>query len=289
MPMMKTRKRLSVFLGVFMAAGALLTAGIAGAETLTEKLDRTVPLQGGSQVWLSNVNGGVTLEVWDRNEVRIQAEKKVKAGDADVARKYMSALKIDITQGADGLRIDTKYPRKGGSGFFDWMFGKDVNANVTYRLQVPRRAALGIENVNGGISVTGTRAKAHLETVNGGITVKDVQGAMVLETVNGGIDVIRSAGALRASSVNGGIDAELSDLPDGSELRLASTNGGISLRLPRDARLSIDAGTTNGRVRSDLSIDGGQPGKRSLKGDLNGGGGKLYAHTTNGSIDINGL
>ncbi len=282
MSRVQTCKRLSVFLGL------LLMAGAAGAETLTEKLDRTVPLQAGSQVRLSNVNGAVTLEAWDRNEVHIMAEKKVKAGDADVARKYMSELKIDISQGPDGLRIDTQYPRK-GSGFFDWMFGKDVNANVTYRLQVPRRAALHVVSVNGGVSATGTRGPAHLETTNGGITVRNVQGQMTLETVNGGIDVIKSAGALRASSVNGGIDAELSDLPDGSEIRLASTNGGISLRLPRDARFSIDAGTTNGRVRSDLSIEGGQPGKRSLQGDLNGGGGKLYAHTTNGSIDINGL
>lgn len=282
MPMMKTRKGLSVFLGL------LFMAGIAGAETLTEKLDRTLPLQAGDQVRLSNVNGAVTVEAWDRNEVHIMAEKKVKAGDADVARKYMSQLKINITQGTDGLRIETVYPRR-NNGFFDWMFGKDVNANVTYRLQVPRRAALQIGNVNGSVSVTGTRGRASLDTVNGGITVRNVQGAMTLETVNGGIDVIKSAGALKAGSVNGGIDAELSDLPDGSEIRIASTNGGINLRLPRDARLSIDAGTTNGRVRSDLSIEGGQPGKRSLKGDLNGGGGTLYAHTTNGSIDINGL
>ena len=284
MSVVKTCKRLSVFLGLLLA----VTAGAAGAETLTEKLDRTVPLKAGSQVWLSNVNGAVTLEAWDRDEVHIMAEKKVKAGDADVARKYMSQLKIEIVQNADGLRIDTKYPRK-GNGFFDWMFGKDVNANVTYRLQVPRRAALHVVSVNGGVSATGTRGSAHLETTNGGIKVLNVQGHMVLETVNGGIDVIRSAGALRAASVNGGIDAELSDLTDGSEIHLSSTNGGINLRLPRDARLSIDAGTTNGRVRSELPIDGGQPGKRSLKGDLNGGGGTLYAHTTNGSIDINGL
>lgn len=282
MPMIKTRKRVSVFLGL------LIAAGVAGAETLTEKLDRTLPLQPGSQVQISNVNGAVTLEAWDRNEVRIEAEKKVKAGDAEVARKYMAQLKINITQNADGLRIDTQHPRREGGGFFDWMFGKDVNANVTYRLHVPRRAALHAVSVNGGISATGTRGRAHLETTNGGITVRDVQGNMVLETVNGGIDVIRSAGALKAGSVNGGINADLSGLPDGSEIRLTSTNGGIDLRLPRDARLSIDAGTTNGRVNSDLSIEGGQPGKRSLQGDLNGGGGKLYLRTTNGSIDIDG-
>lgn len=282
MSTMKTSKRLAVFLGV------LLLGTAAGAETLTEKLDRTVPLQPGSQVQLSNVNGGVTLEAWDRDEVRIEAEKKVKAGNADTARKYMSQLKIDITQGAGGLKIDTRYPRR-ESGLFDWMFGKDVNADVTYRLHVPRRAALHVVTVNGGVSAVGTRGKAHLETTNGGLSVKDVQGDMVMETVNGGIDVQRSAGALRAESTNGAIEADLTGLPADGELHLSTTNGGISIRLPRDARLSIDAGTTNGRVRSDLPIEGGQPGKRSLRGDLNGGGGRLYAQTTNGSIEINGI
>lgn len=282
MSMMKTSKRLAVFLGV------LLLGTAAGAETLKEKLDRTVPLQPGSQVRLSNVNGGVTLEAWDRDEVRVEADKQVKAGNADTARKYMSQLKIDITQGPDGLRIETRYPRR-ESGFLDWMFGKDVNANVNYRLHVPRRAALQVVTVNGGVSVAGTRGKAHLETTNGGLSVDGVQGDLTLETVNGGIDVHRSAGALRAESTNGAIEADLTGLPADSELSLSTTNGGISIRLPRDARLSIDAGTTNGRVRSNLPIEGGQPGKRSLKGDLNGGGGRLSAHTTNGSIEINGI
>ena len=279
MTRMKTKKILPVFLG------ALLLATAAGASTtLKESFDRTVPLQAGSEVRLTNVNGAVTFEAWDRNEVQIHAEKQVKAGNAEDARKAMAQVKIDVAQGADGLRIDTKLPRR-GDGVFEWLFGKQIN--VTYKVRVPRRAALDVETVNGGVQVTGTRGKAHLETTNGGIGVTDVQGNLTLETVNGGIDVRRSAGALRAESTNGHIDAELTDLPADSDLRLTSTNGGIDLRLPRDARLSIDAGTTNGRVHTDFAVTGGQPGKRSLKGDINGGGGLLYAHTTNGSIDIN--
>lgn len=283
MPTVKTQRTLPVFLGLL-----LLAVAAQASETLKEKFDRTVPLQPGSQVRLSNVNGGVTFEAWDRNEVRIEAEKKVKAGKADVARKYMSQLKIEVTQGADGLRVETRHPRR-ESGFFDWMFGNEVNASVTYRVHVPRRVALHAVSVNGAVSATGLRGRTHLETTNGGLSVDGVQGAMTLETVNGGIDITRSAGALRAESTNGGINAQLTSLPDGSDLRLTSTNGAISLRVPRDASLSIDAGTVNGRVSSDLSVEGGPLGKRSFKGDLNGGGGKLYIRTTNGGIDINAV
>jgi DUF4097 and DUF4098 domain-containing protein YvlB len=280
MAMMKTNRILPVFLGV------LLLGTAVGAATLKEAFDRTVPLRPGSQVRLTNVNGAVTFTAWDRNEVRIEAEKQVKTGSAEDARKIMDQVRIEVTQGADGLRIETKLPRR-NDGVFDWLFGKQANVNVIYKVHVPRQAALDVESVNGGVTATGTRGKAHLATTNGAIAVTDVQGDLVLETVNGGIDVRRSAGALRAESTNGSIEAELTDLPAGSDLRLGSTNGGIALRLPRDARLSIDAATTNGRVRTDFAVEGGQPGKRSLKGDINGGGGKLYARTTNGSVEIN--
>jgi DUF4097 and DUF4098 domain-containing protein YvlB len=265
--------------------GLLLPATAAGAATLKEPFNRTVPLRAGSEVRLANVNGGVTLDAWDRDEVKIEAEKRVKAGSPAEARKIMDQVRIEVTQDAKGVRIETKIPRR-ENGFFDWLFGNDANVDVTYRLRVPRRVALDLESVNGGLTVKGTRGKARLETTNGAIDVTDVHGDLDLETVNGAIAVIRSAGALRAGTTNGSIEAELTDLPEGSDLRFETTNGAVSLRLPHDARLSVDASTFNGRISSDFAVEGGQPGKRSLKGDINGGGGRLYVRTTNGGVEI---
>ena len=275
----KLRRILPLFLA------SLLAAAAAEAVTLKEPFNRTVPLRSGSELSLRNVNGGVTVEIWNRDEVRIEAEKRVKAGSSERARQVMEQVKVIVTQSAEGVRIETKIPRR-GDGFFDWIFGNEVNVGVTYRLRVPRRAALDLASVNGGLKVTGTHGRVRLETTNGGITVADVEGDLELATVNGGIDVVRSAGALRASTTNGSIDAELTDLPADSDLRFETTNGRVSLRLPRDARLSVDAATTNGRVQSDFAVDGGQTGKRSLRGDINGGGGRLYIRTTNGGVEI---
>jgi len=279
MPTPKIRKVLPLFLG------CLLLATIAEAVTLKETFDRTVPLRPGAQVRLANVNGGVTFEAWDRDEVRIQAEKRVKAGSTAVAQKIMGQVRIEVAPEAQGLRIETKLPRR-DNGFFDWLFGNQASMSVSYHVHVPRRAGLNVESVNGGLTVAGTRGKARMETTNGGIDLTDVQGNLELTTVNGGINVRRSAGALRAATTNGSIEAELSDLTDGSDLRLETTNGHVVLRLPRDARLSIDAATTNGRVQSDFTVEGGQPGKHSLRGDINGGGGRLFVRTTNGGIEI---
>ncbi|MEA2602256.1 MAG: hypothetical protein QOF89_3248 [Acidobacteriota bacterium] len=278
MPNPNLRRTLAVLCGLLIAASA-------SAATLKENFDKTIPLKPGSQVTLRNINGGVTFEAWDRDEVRIEAEKKVKAGSDEAVRKAMSQVRIEVTPGAGGLRIETKVP-KNGDGLFAWLFNNQVNINVNYRIHVPRRAAVDAETVNGGVNLTGTRGKVRVETTNGGIDIKDVQGDVDAGSTNGGISATRIAGAVKAGTTNGGIDADLLDVPDGSNLQLETTNGGISVRLPRDARLSVDASTTNGRVDSDFEVEGAPKGKRSLKGDINGGGGRLELSTTNGNIDI---
>ena len=267
--------------------GLLLLATAAQADTtLKETFQKTYALKSGGQVSLDNVNGGVKIEAWDKNEVQVVAEKRVKAGKADVAKQYMSQIKIDVTQAAGGLKIVTKLPKR-NNGLFDWMFGKSVSAQVEYKLRVPRSVVLEVENVNGGINVVGTRGRASLATVNGGIDVLRAQGKLTLRTINGGLGVTDSAGTVDAETTNGGIDVALNDVPDGADLSFETTNGGVTVRLPRDIRVSLDAATSNGRVDSDFEVEGnGQPSRRRLAGDINGGGGKLVVRSTNGSVEI---
>jgi hypothetical protein len=271
--------------------GLLLLGAAAPGATLKERFDKTFPLRPGSQVQLTNINGGVTFEAWDRNEVRVEAEKQVKARDSDTARKVMAQIHIDAAPSSAGLRVDTRMPKRGesGGGFWDSLFGNDVNYGVSYTVHVPRRTAVVVQSSNGGIELRGTQGEAHLRTSNGGLTVREVEGDLELRTSNGGITVARSAGALSAKTTNGAIQAELTDLPASSDLSLESTNGGISIRLPRDARFSVDAATSNGGVDSEFPVPGATGRRSKLQGDVNGGGSKLLIRTSNGGIHIRGL
>ena len=272
--------------------GLLILGAAAHGVTLKERFDKTIPLRPGSQVRLTNINGGVTFEAWDRNEVRVEAEKQVKARDSGVARKVMGEIHIDVTPDSSGLRVDTRMPKRGeaGGGFWDALFGDDVNYGVTYTVHVPRRTAVNVVNSNGGIELTGTQGDAHLRTSNGGLNLRNVEGDMELKTSNGGIAIVRSAGALSAKTTNGAIQAELTDVPSNADLSLESTNGGISIRLPRDSRFSLDAATSNGGVDSDFPIAGNpKTGRQRLEGDVNGGGPKLLIRTSNGGVHVRSL
>lgn len=265
----------------------LVSAGMAAqAVTLKDRFQQTYPLQAGGTVTLDNVNGGVTIEAWDKNEVQVVADKEVKAKTDDAAKKAMQQVQIQVGKGAGKLDIVTKLPKREG-GFFEWMAGNNVNINVKYQIKVPRKAALNIETVNGGVRLVGTHGTATVETTNGGLEIDGVHGNLHLETTNGGISVTRSAGAVEAETTNGGIDVELTEVPDGSDLSFETTNGGVTIRLPRDIRVSLDAATSNGRVSSDFDVEGSDgKSRRHLSGDINGGGGKLRVRSTNGSVEI---
>lgn len=259
------------------------TSPARAAETVKENFQKTYPLQAGGELRVENTNGGITVEAWDRNEVRVEAVKQVRAPNAEKAREALKALRIEVTPSAGALEILTRYPRK-GDGFFDWLTGSNVNMSVTYKIKAPRELAANLQSTNGGVRLVGTRGRAELTTTNGGVSVEDVEGNLRLRSTNGGLTVVDAAGTLDGVTTNGGITAHLTEV-DG-DISLRTTNGGVTLRLPESLRATVDVATSNGGIHSDLAVEGGEKTRRSLTGDINGGGGKLFVRSTNGGVRL---
>lgn len=281
MPTLKTLKGVPIFLAL------LLLAGAARAEKLKERFDKTFPLKQGARVELGNVNGAVTFEAWDRNEVRVEAEKWAESKRPDVAKKAVGQLRIQVSQTPAGLKIQTRMPDNHG-GYMDWLTGKEVSMGATYRVRVPRQAVIRADNVNGDLKLSGTQADAKLVNVNGAVSVNGVRGNVDVETVNGAVVLARLDGGVKATTVNGGINAELEDVSE--DLRFETVNGGVKLRLPAGSRLTLDASMAHGVVQSELPVEGRNPKKGNvLKGDVNGGGNKVFIRTVNGAIQLSEL
>lgn len=255
-----------------LSAAALFTATAALGATVTEHVDRTFDVRPGAEVSLRNVNGSITVASWDQPRVRVVAEKKLK-GDRDDVAAAAKELRIEFQQRGGGLAIVTHYPneRDGVSSILDWLTGDDVNAQVTYALTVPRTMNLDISNTNGAIKVS------------------DVAGRLDLDTTNGRIETARCAGSLEASTTNGGIDAELTRVTPGREIDLSTTNGRITVAVPKNFGGEVDAGTTNGAITTDLPVATTRAGENRLRGTINGGGTQMKLRTTNGAIAIKAM
>jgi len=248
----------------------LVVSGAAAALEKEETIDQTYPLGAGGEVSIRNVNGSIEVETWTRDEVRVEAVKKVRASSGGRADEILARTKVSIEASTDRIAIKTELPSSSG-GFLSWVFGNDSSASVSYRITVP------------------SRADVDLGTTNGKLKVRDVAGRVDASSTNGSIDLAGIRGSVDASTTNGGVSVALAEIVGDQDMSFSSTNGGIRVTVPRSAHLSIRATTTNGGIHlDDLAADIRSKSRRRLVADVNGGGPNMHVSTTNGGIRIQG-
>lgn len=254
--MAKTRLLVTVILVVLLGAAVVAVAGDYG---YTEDIDRSFTLPRGGSVTLDNVNGDVTVTVWDSDEVRVRATKSASSAD------LLDRLDVEITESGSTLRIETRYPSQRGG------WGDHGHSKVEYELTVPVWADLdGFDLVNGNLRVDG------------------VDGDIDAESVNGTIELIDVAGSVEASTVNGSLDVLATRIRPGAEVDLESVNGSIDLRLAPGIGVDLDAESVNGRLKNDFGIEvhKGKWVGSDMRGTVGDGSIKVSMETVNGGIRL---
>lgn len=243
---------------------ALLAVSVpaARASAAQEIFERMYRLPLGGTFSLSNVNGPVQVDGWEREQVEIRAVKTAKSDPLDLQR-----VQIEVSALADRVEVTTRYPKDDG-----------VEVWVDYRVRVPYRVLL-----------------SRVETVNGAVRVRGVEGAGELRAVNGNVDLLDSAGRFRARTTNGNLRLELRQLTptwveaaqDTRPLSATTVNGSVFLVLPADADADLEVSSLNGDFRSELPVTTRSLlGPLSFRARLGQGGTLLRLRTVNGAIRI---
>jgi TonB family protein len=163
---------------------------------------------------------------------------------------------------------------------------------------------VSVRTGSGQIDFGEVRGSVRAQTGGGGIRVITVSGPMEVESNGGSICLTRVAGAVQAATAGGTIQAWIN--PDGSSSggkvslagasQLSSGAGDITVFLPRNLAVNIDAMVENGgfsRIDADPALflniqpmgNRGSGPVRAL-GALNGGGETLKLRTTVGKIRL---
>jgi hypothetical protein len=270
------------------------TASAALAYTHEEVVHKTLPAAGIAKLSVSNVNGAVSVQPWDKPEMHIQAKKRVRHSSQETAETYARQIEIAVETKGDALEVRTVMPGLPAErGWVEWFFGLDwlferrvQEASVSYEISTPRRMDAKLVSTNGRVEIGALEGRADLHTTNGAVQAEGTQGAVKAHTTNGAISLVQVAGGCDAATTNGKITAELLSLgSQGCELH--TTNGAIHITLPENVRADLEAFTTNGSVTSELPLAvQGKISKQGMEGKINGGGPPLKLRTTNGSITI---
>lgn len=142
-------------------------------------------------------------------------------------------------------------------------------SSVSYHVYIPRQSNL------------------EAVTRNGGVSAQMVEGTLEFRAMNGGISLDQVGGDVRAETTNGGVNARLGGTTwRGRGLDLRTTNGGVSLTIPRGYNARLETGTTNGGMSVDFPITVQGRIGRHVETQLGSGGPLVRAITTNGGVRI---
>ena len=228
----------------------------------TEKFEQTYPLSANGRVSVSNVNGSISIETWDDNQVKLEVTKIADSKDR------LSEVEVKIDSKPDSFSVETDYDnlRRDGN---DWR--NNGKLEVQYHLIVPKNAVLNeIETVNGSVSITNANNLTKASAVNGNVKATNLRGTANLSTVNGTVE------------------ADFDQLQTGSKISLNTVNGKVYLTLPSDANATLRADSVNGNITNDfgLPVRKGQYVGRDLYGKVGSGDVQIRLNSVNGELSI---
>jgi hypothetical protein len=200
-------------------------------------------------------NGGIQVEGWDGDSVRVTARMQANADDDATAQRLLK----EVTIVSDGRGVRTDGPSS----------HEDEGWSVSYVVQVPRRFDLSLEALNGGLRVSRVTGKMDLRTTNGSVALSEVGGDVHARTQNGSLRV----------ELNGA-------RWDGSGLDAETQNGSVRLSVPEHYAAQLETGTVNGRIDTEIPLTLQGHISRRFSVPLNGGGPTIRALTTNGTVVI---
>lgn len=266
-------------------------------------------------VRVSVETSGGSINVMGKNTDEVTVEMYVrKRGDYVKANEEdLRDWDIEISESNNEVVAHAKRKRKNG-----WNWNRN-NASISFVVYTPKKARADVSTSGGSIelsnltgnqkgrtsggSVTAENILGDLEvrTSGGSINLNDIQGMaeartsggrIKAENVTGGLDVRTSGGSITLEGVEGSVDASTSGGSINAEItapndfvNLRTSGGSITITVPEDSGYDLDL--DGNRVRAELKNFTGEYEKDEIRGTVNGGGVKIKARTSGGSVRLN--
>ena len=259
-------------LGIQLAAVSCAALALAACDVVVGTINakgkaqdewvRSYPVGASGFIEVVNRNGLIEVKTGPGSDIQVRAERIAHATTDEIAKSSLGDIEIKEDTGNGGVRLESRL--KDGSEL--------RNYEVKYHITVPSTVAVTAHNTNGTIDIDG------------------VTGQVTMESTNGTVSGTNLAGAVDASTTNGRVELAVTKLAAGG-IKAETVNGTVSIGLPKDAKATLKATCVHGSISVDEALkvqNQHENEKRRFDGQLNGGGPKVVADTTNGRIEITG-
>jgi len=244
------------------AENLFTASSLSESDDETERFEKTYPFSANGRVQVSNVNGSIVVESWDRNEIKFEYTKVAST------KERLSEMEVRINAQPDVFTVETKYDRVKRNKNKQW---KNNKLYANFKLTVPRGARLD-----------------DIETVNGSVTVSNMTNYSVVSAVNGSVKASNIRGTAKLQTVNGTVYADFDSLKDSSVISLGTVNGSVKLLIPSDSNATVKADTLNGSISNEfrLPVRKGKYVGRDMYGKIGNGNVKIKLSSVNGGLSV---
>ena len=289
---------------------AVMAVGLT-LQAREEKFEDRLDASDASSISIDHAHGNIEVRGWDKDEVVIKGVKIGTGSHSD----NLDDIRVEMSRQGSEVRVELIRPKRLVS--FGW--GK---LQVNYELYAPRGFSVELDvahgsttlsEFDGSVMVKGAHGKfrgdefgsnlvlewAHGSTVvdgvNGNVNLSGRHGSTKIKRVGGDLVADTSHGNLTAESLDGAVTVESSHgsvrVSDNRSpvhpYRISSSHGSITLDLPDDAGMDLDASVAHGSIRSDRNLDIRKKRNRaSVNQALNSGGPSVVLEARHGSIKI---
>jgi DUF4097 and DUF4098 domain-containing protein YvlB len=283
---------------VLVFALAATAAVLASAQSGAAAWEKSYTVSGKASLSLDSGDASVTLRsCGDCRAVHVQVDWRDRK-PAD----------FTVTEFQSGDHVNFELKEKSHFGIH---IGNIHEPEVT--VETPATLDLEARTSDGALRISGVQGTLDLHTSDGAVDVSDVGGSLRLQASDGSIRIHNVTGTLDSRSSDGRatIDGKFTALhvhtsdgnlevtvADGSELntssRIESSDGQVTVRLPRSLAVDLDVHTSDGGIHCALPLtmsgyDSGHNSGHNLRGHLNAGGVPLEIHTSDGSVTIEAI
>jgi DUF4097 and DUF4098 domain-containing protein YvlB len=178
--------------------------------------------------------------------------------------------RADIRTSGGSITVDNligdQYAKTSGGSITATKIGGDIELKTS-------GGSITIDEVEGYVDANTSGGRIRANDITGGIFAKTSGGSITLENVSGNVE---------AKTSGGSIDAEIVKPEDYIELK--TSGGSISVSVPKDAGYDVDLDGNRGRA--DLNNFQGDYDRSEIEGSMNGGGTRITAKTSGGSVTM---
>jgi len=247
----------------------------AGQSRQSDTFNWSGRVQPGRWIRIRNLNGSISVGQASGDNVEVTGTKHWRRGDPNFVRietkKFGPGdenVLVCAMWGENSTCDEHSYQTRGDRRDR----GRDNNNDVAveFRVLVPKGVKVGVNTINGTLTVDGVTAQ-----VDAG-------------TINGDVDVTTTGGPVNATTINGDVRARLGRLDSDEPMQFTTITGNVIVEFGGEFGADVDLQTVNGSLNTnfEMTISGRLDPKHLRTHIGKPGGPRIRLETINGSVEL---